>query len=310
MPVRRFGARLRAMLSSTSSRLAAFAAGLAVLGVAAAGVGAATQATPPFQDCLKVAAADAGFGAAMGMSSEPGMVEPIPGADGLRSQLAGVTLRPIARRFSAGTSATWRFRITDCAGDAVRDFEPENGKLLHLIVVRRDFTAYQHLHPRLHPDGTWSVALRTPRAGAYRAIADFAIDGRKYVVGTTLSVPGEPRDEPLGPPSLHARADGYDVELQRPARLEAGAEAQLTFRVTRHGRPVRDLQPYLGAYGHLVALHAPELAYSHVHPNGEDRTEGAITFDTELHKRGSYRLFMQFRTGGRVHTAAFTQTVS
>jgi hypothetical protein len=301
------------MLSSTPSRLTAFAAGLALHGATAAGVGAATDATPPFQDCLKVAAAEAGFGtekmAGAGHGGEP-MVEAVPGADGLRSQLAGVTLRPAARAFTAGASATWRFRLTDCHGDAVRKLDPENGKLLHLIVVRSDLTAYQHLHPRLHPDGTWSVRLATPRAGAYRAIADFVIDDRKYVVGTTLRVAGESRDRPLPAPALRTRTDGYDVELQRPAQLEAGEEAQLTFRISRDGRPVRDLQPYLGAYGHLVALHAPELAYSHVHPDGEDRDAGAITFDTELHERGRYRLFMQFRTHGRVHTAAFTQTVS
>jgi hypothetical protein len=297
------------MLNSTSSRLAAFAAGLAVLGGAAAGVGAATGAAPPFQDCLKIAAADAGAGAGE-MAGEPGMAEAVPGADGLRSQLAGVTMRPVARTFAAGSEATWRFRLTDCNGHAVRDFEPENGKLLHLIVARADLTAYQHLHPRLHPDGTWSVELATPRAGAYRAIADFVVDGRKYVVGTTLHVPGEARDRPLPAPALHARGDGYAVELQRPARLEAGEEAQLTFRITRQGRPVRDLQPYLGAYGHLVALHAPDLAYSHVHPHSEDRAAGAITFDTELRTRGAYRLFLQFRTAGRVHTVAFTQTVS
>jgi hypothetical protein len=309
MPGIRIGASLQAMLSSTSSRLAAFAAGLVVLGGAAAGVGAATQPSPPFQDCLKVAAADAGFGK-NAMAMDASMVEAIPGADGLRSQLAGITLRPTPRPLAAGTTASWRFRLTDCHGKAVRSFEPENGKLLHLIVVRTDLTAYQHLHPQLHPDGTWSVELQTPRAGAYRAIADFVIDHRKYVVGTTLRVPGEAHDEPLPAPALHTRVDGYDVELQRPAQLKAGAEAQLTFRITWAGRPVTDLQPYLGAYGHLVALHAPELAYSHVHPNGEDRAQGAITFDTELRARGSYRLFMQFRTQGRVHTAAFTQTVS
>src|SRR5690349_10232984 len=81
------------MLVSTASRLAAFAAALAVTGGAAAGVGAATDATPPFQDCLKVAAAQAGFGQDTmkdaGTGGEP-MVEAIPGADGLRSQLAGV----------------------------------------------------------------------------------------------------------------------------------------------------------------------------------------------------------------------------
>jgi hypothetical protein len=300
------------MLSSTASRLAAFAAGLALLGGAAAGIGAATDATPPFQDCLAVAAVQAGFGADamndVGHGDEP-MVEAIPGADALRSQLAGVTLLPIPRRFTAGGTATWRFMLIDCKGNALHDFEPENGKRLHLIVVRSDLTAYQHLHPTLGRDGTWSVKVATPRAGRYRAIADFVVDGRKYVVGTTLTVPGTGADEPLPAPSLRASVDGYDVDLQRPAELVAGEEAQLTFRVARRGRPVRDLQPYLGAYGHLVALHAPDLAYSHVHPNGTDRAGGAITFDTELHARGRYRLFLQFRTGGRVRTVAFTQTV-
>jgi hypothetical protein len=301
------------MLSSIPSRLAAFAAGLAVVGGGAAALGATTDATPPFQDCLKVAAAEAGFGE--GRMADEGhggerMVEAIPGADGLRPRLAGVTLLPVPRTFTPGGTATWRFMITDCKGNALRDFEPENGRLLHLIVARKDLTAYQHLHPRLHPDGRWSVELATPRAGDYRAIADFVVDGRKYVLGTTLHVPGAAQDRPLPAPAVHGRADGYDVELQRPAELEAGRDAQLTFRITRHGRPVRDLQPYLGAYGHLVALHAPDLAYSHVHPDGEDRDEGAITFDTELHRRGTYRLFLQFQTAGRVHTVAFTQTVS
>jgi hypothetical protein len=300
------------MLSSTTSRLAAFAAGLALTGGAAAGVGAATGARPPFQDCLKVAAADAGFGAdPMGGSSHGGepMIEAVPGSDGLRAELAGLRLAAAPQPLPAGATTTWRFRIVGCDGEAVRDFEPENGKLLHLIVVRSDLTGYQHLHPTLGRDGTWSVRVAAPRPGRYRAIADFVIDGRKYVLGTTLTSPGTATDELLPTPSLRASVDGYDVELQRPARLEAGAEAQLTFRITRDGRPVRGLERYLGSYGHLVALHVPELAYSHVHPVGADRGEGAITFDTELGERGAYRLFLQFQTGGRVHTVAFTQSV-
>jgi hypothetical protein len=303
------------MLQTTTSRLAAFVAGLVLAGGAAAAAGSATHATPPLQDCLRVAAADAGVDASMAKDSGGGhggapMVEAVTGSDGQRTELAGLELQPASRSLTAGGSATWRFRIVDCDGKAVRSFEPEQTKLLHLIVVRSDFTGYQHLHPALGADGTWSVAIDAPRAGRYRAIADFVIDGRRYVLGTTLVAPGRAADTPLPAPAERATVDGYQVELQRPAVLEAGAESQLTFRVTRHGRPVRDLQPYLGAYGHLVALHAPELAYSHVHPNGEDRANGAITFDTELHRAGAYRLFMQFQTGGRVHIAAFTQTVS
>jgi hypothetical protein len=125
-----------------------------------------------------------------------------------------------------------------------------------------------------------------------------------------LTAPGPVHSIPLPRPALDAHTDGYAVELQRPARLSAGQEAQLTFRITRNGQPVSDLEPYLGSYGHLVALHAPELAYSHVHPNSADRSSGVITFDTELSQPGTYRLFLQFQTDGRVHTVAFTQTVS
>jgi hypothetical protein len=83
-------------------------------------------------------------------------------------------------------------------------------------------------------------------------------------------------------------------------RVAARKQTTWTFRIVdSHGQVVR----------RLVALHAGDLAYSHVHPTGKDLAHGSITFDTELHKAGPYRLFLQFRTGGRVHTAAFTQNV-
>jgi hypothetical protein len=302
------------MLKTTASRLTAFATGLALAAGSAAAIGAATGATPPFQDCLKVAAANAGFGnqamADAGHSAQP-MIEAVPGSDGLRSQLAGLRLTPISRTLIAGgASTTWRFRIIGCDGNPVRHFDRDNTKLLHLIVVRTDLTGYQHLHPRLDADGTFTVALRTALPGSYRAITDFVIDGRKYVLGTTLTAPGPVRSIPLPTPVMENSVDGYHVELQRPARLTAGQEAQLTFRITRHGQPINDLEPYLGSYGHLVALHAPEVAYSHVHPNSADPASGAVTFTTELSERGTYRLFLQFQTHGRVHTVAFTQAVS
>lgn len=301
------------MFKTAASRLASFSAGLALAAGSAAAIGAATGVTPPFQDCFKVAAAAAGYGSqsmsAAGHGAAP-MIEAVPGSNGLREQLAGLQLAPLSRTVSAGATTTWRFRVIGCDGSPVRHFDRENTKLLHLLVVRTDLAGYQHLHPTLESDGTFAVQLRTARPGTYRAITDFVTDGRKYVLGTKLTAPGSVRTIPLPPTALQGSADGYAVELQRPAQLIAGQEAQLTFRITRHGQPADDLQPYLGSYGHLVALHAPELAYSHVHPAGTDRTNGAITFDTELGERGTYRLFLQFRTHDHVHTVAFTQTAS
>jgi hypothetical protein len=89
----------------------------------------------------------------------------------------------------------------------------------------------------------------------------------------------------------------------------------LTLSVDRDGKPVDDLQPYLGAYGHLVAVRASDLAYLHVHPMGEPgdgtTTPGPdIVFHTTFPSTGSYRLFLDFQHGGVVRTAAFTVNVS
>ncbi|MDP9870255.1 hypothetical protein J2S55_009521 [Streptosporangium brasiliense] len=81
--------------------------------------------------------------------------------------------------------------------------------------------------------------------------------------------------------------------------------------MSKDGKPVTDLQPYLGAYGHLVALRTGDLAYLHVHPDGEPgdgRTAPGpeITFYAEVPSRGDYRLFLDFQHEGTVRTADFT----
>ena len=72
-----------------------------------------------------------------------------------------------------------------------------------------------------------------------------------------------------------------------------------------------DLQPYLGAYGHLVALRAGDLAYLHVHPDGVPG-DGVtapgpdVTFWATAPSAGAYRLFLDFQHNGVVRTAEFT----
>jgi hypothetical protein len=85
----------------------------------------------------------------------------------------------------------------------------------------------------------------------------------------------------------------------------------LTARVTKDGEPVTDLQPYLGAYGHLVALRKGDLAYLHVHPDGHPgdgttRPGPDVVFYADVPSEGTYRLYLDFRHQGMVRTAAFT----
>ena len=192
----------------------------------------------------------------------------------------------------------------------MREFEVEHTKRLHMIVVRRDLTGFQHLHPRMRGDGTWTTRLTLPEAGSYRLYADFVRDGEPVTLASDLRVDGDADLRPLPPPSTTATADGYDVRLAGGA-AHAGEEAELRFEVTRDGEAV-EVEPYLGADGHLVVLREGDLAFLHVHPSEHADAGGgddAISFEATLPTAGRYRMFLQFRDAGRVHTAEFTEEV-
>jgi hypothetical protein len=198
-----------------------------------------------------------------------------------------------------------RFRIVDREGRAVRDFDIEHTKRMHVIVVRRDLTGFQHLHAAMGPDGTWSTSLRLPDAGSYRVFADFSHEGRPTTLAGDLRVDGAADLQALPAPQPVATSDGgYDVRLAAAA-VRPGRETMLRFTVTKDGRPVA-VEPYLGAGGHLVALREGDLAFLHVHPV-EHANGGSIAFAATFPTEGKYRLFLQFRVAGRVQTVAFTQ---
>jgi hypothetical protein len=215
----------------------------------------------------------------------------------------GLTLELGRNAATPGRRFELAFRIVDARGRTVRDFDVEHTKRMHFIVVRRDMTGFQHLHPTEAADGTWSVPVTLRDAGSYRVFADFAVNGTPHTLADDLTVDGTVRARELPAPVKRFDVDGLRVSLTEGAST-AGAESQLAFDVTRNGTPVA-VQPYLGAKGHLVALRQGDLAFLHVHPD-EDSLRFMATFPTA----GTYRLFLQFQTAGRVHTAAFTQEVS
>ncbi|MGI8659975.1 MAG: hypothetical protein ACR2LH_02910 [Thermoleophilaceae bacterium] len=239
-------------------------------------------------------------------------------ASGLAVSEGGFALEIDRGFFTAGETAPLDFRITDERGRVVRDeYEPVHEKQLHLIVVRRDTAVFQHLHPRMGEDGTWSVDLNLPEPGVYRAYADFKIDGEQRTLATDLFVPGDfqPRRLPASDSVDRAVGDAgegagdLDVILDAPG-VRAGRETPLAFSVTRDGQPFEALEPYLGAKGHLVALREGDLAYLHVHPTeGGETPENQIEFAATFPTAGRYRLFLQFKTGGDVRTVDYTLEV-
>ncbi len=228
--------------------------------------------------------------------------------------VSGYTLVPSASTLVAGAATDFSFTVTDPAGEPLMAYEQTHEKDLHLIAVRRDLAGFQHVHPVLARDGTWTVSLDLPVGGTYRVFADFAPEGlgRTLVLGTDLAVAGEFAPVALPAPATTSTLDGYEVTLS--GDVTAGTESELAFTVTRDGQEVTDLEPYLGAFGHLVSLRVGDLAYLHTHPAEEagagDEGGPAVEFGTEFPTSGSYRLFLDFQHEGAVHTAEFTVIVS
>jgi hypothetical protein len=221
---------------------------------------------------------------------------------GLAVADGGLRLVPEQTRLAAGPSARFGFRIVDENGHDLRELDTKHTRRMHLIVLRRDFQNFQHVHPRQLEDGSWEARLSLSEGGVYRAFADFATEGRSLTLATDLFVPGRFDPLPLPAPATTADAgDGYEVTLSGSSRLR--------FTVTRDGRQVDAVEPYLGADGHLVVLREHDQAFLHTHPEGDPGGPGPIVFDVEYPSPGRYRLFLQFKHGGDVHTAAFTQDV-
>ncbi|MFC4588545.1 hypothetical protein [Sphaerisporangium corydalis] len=233
---------------------------------------------------------------------------PIPG--GLQVSQNGYTLSPVTTTVRAGEATDFRFTVTGPDGRPVTAYQVRHGKRLHFIVVDRGLGTFRHLHPSQDAGGVWSVRLTLPEPGAYRAFADFAPEGGEALtLGVDLDAPGDHTTRALPGTGRTVVTGGYTVSLR--GDLVPGRSSELTLNVVRDGRPVTDLQPYLGAYGHLVALRAGDLAYLHVHPDGQPgdgRTSPGpdVTFHAEVPSRGEYRLFLDFQHNGTVHTAAFT----
>src|SRR3954447_22324287 len=189
------------------ARLAAFAVVLAAV------FGLATLAGGAVDPAPRKAASTDGHGAA-GMSMSGGHAEMAAAPRGLSLEQDGDRLALDDSTLRQGRTETLRFRTVDEQGEPVREFEQEHGARLHLIIARRDLTGYQHLHPRLGADGTWSVPLTLPDAGAYRVFADFKRGGEAHTLAADLFVDGAADYAPLPAPAATAdTGDGYQVSL-------------------------------------------------------------------------------------------------
>ena len=297
------------------ARIAVFVLGLAAFFGVALVVG--NQVGPvggQAADASDPGSADAGSGhghSESGDLAEPGHGDQagsagVPG--GLMVSSGDYTLALQTPAAQPGRDRRVAFLINGPDGGLVTEYDVEHEKRLHFIAVRRDFSGFQHVHPELGPDGTWTAALDlTP--GQWRVFADFKpAGGDSLTLGSDLLVPGRVAAAADRPPIRVSTVDGYTVTLT--GDLVPGEHSMLELSIAKDGVPVTDLQPYLGAYGHLVALRGGDLAYLHVHPDGEPgdgktKPGPAVEFGAEVPSVGTYHLYLDFQHDGVVRTAQF-----
>ncbi|MDR7251492.1 hypothetical protein J2X46_000464 [Nocardioides sp. BE266] len=246
---------------------------------------------------------------AAGHSHPGGVMVSMAVGDGTSVSEVGYTLSDLQVREKQRGIGEVQFRIDDYDGDPVTDYVEEQTKELHLYVVNDALTVFRHLHPTRAADGTWSAPFDVPDAGSYRVVTEFVArdeggNGDHVVLGRPLALPpGDPGD---------TVAEDRVVKVSVSQAPDAGPNGLLRLTVRDAGNRPVNLGTYLGTYGHVTGFNTETGAMVHLHPlDAPDITEDGseLTFHADIEQAGDYRLFVQVRVDGFVHTVPVELTV-
>ena len=207
----------------------------------------------------------------------------------------------------AGEPANLQIVVRKREGNqVVRAFDVQHERLMHLIIVRSDLAVFAHEHPVLGADGSFSLTYTFPTPGDYHLFADSAPkEAGGQVLLLKLKVGGKKLPVPV------ARASLQVLFADANSTLPAGKTLRLPVSVTdgTSGKPVTNLEPYLGAQGHLILIHEDSVSFVHCHPDELDANsgrDGKIAFLARFPKAGKYKGWAQFQRGGKVETVEVT----
>ena len=188
-------------------------------------------------------------------------------------------------------------------------------KLMHLIVVSKDLSYFEHLHPTYAGAGRFDVQTSFPAGGYYQLIADFTPTGLGETVQSHwVTINGKaPKAVKLQPDkSLTKQVGDKEVTLAFD-HLMAGMTLDMvfTFKQGAAKTPVTDLQPYLGSVGHIVAISEDGKEYVHVHPTDPAATSGpTAAFKILFPKKGIYKIWGQFQQNNEVFIVPYVIQVN
>lgn len=204
--------------------------------------------------------------------------------------------------------------------------------LSHLIIVSEDLSYFDHVHADFSAStGLFSLKYTFPKAGTYILFADFTPRETDSTQVERLEI--QVQEHPSGtkqPPADDTEAENIAITQKTlPETLKSNRIAQLIYRIEdADGEPVNDVQPFLGAPGHLVIISDDTQTFLHVHPldGAEHHTENhadhtwhpteqnpyfgpEIVFHTHVTAPGDYRVWLEIKRHGRQHRRQFTLNI-
>jgi hypothetical protein len=232
-----------------------------------------------------------------GMALVPGIPDPV-------EYELELTTKPAAVR--PANPVELKFRIIDPKDSKqVREFLTVHEKLFHLFLVSQDLSWFAHEHPVFGKDAAFRYTATFPKPGIYRVLSDFyPKGGTPQLLNKTVIVGGgalQPIGAKLDPDVSPKKGQNLDVSLTMdPPQPIAGMKTLLFFRLN----PSDGVEPYLGAWGHMLAASSDLIDTIHTHPflaNGGPQ----IQFNMIFPRPGVYRVWVQFQRKGVVNTVKF-----
>ncbi|TYP91328.1 hypothetical protein BC792_12036 [Sphingobacterium allocomposti] len=220
-----------------------------------------------------------------------------------------VKLHTEPQTIEAGTSAKLTFAFQENNKHVPLDISHE--MKVHLMIVDENLSWFRHIHPEEQADGSYTIAETFPNGGKYILFSDFKPQGAASVVDKKeIIVKGSSDSKADFSTKLVSVVDGYTVTLENGKDLKTNRSQALEISVVKDGKKLTesDIQPYLAATAHIAMVSKENKDFLHIHPISDDRFP--IYAETHIKKTGTYRIWVEFQTNGKVHTADFTVDVA
>jgi hypothetical protein len=193
----------------------------------------------------------------------------------------------------------------------VVELQETHEKLIHVIAVNEELTWFDHIHAEPDNTGAYKVTETFPAAGKYLVYADYksALAGPqtdKLEVNVLGNKNGSSDHQHQA--KIKTEADGYSLSIQNGSNLKTGS-VSLAIVLEKNGKKVQraDIEDYLGAVAHIILISQDDKDFVHIHPESSEISP--IHAHADISKPGLYRMWVQFQTNGKVHTADFTLNV-